>query len=588
MPIGKWQSKPAGRHETDPSNAKPRATIQKDADAAYYPDSHAKRRANYALGRPADPSGAPELYPDAEVAEGEEASRPLKANSGDVFEMFGTELPSIHKTKVRRWFWLIAFCVANAFCNGPMSMFNVLEPILKGEGVFGSAGEAGQAAAFATVMSLAAGAQTLGALPAGIIYDSYGPRWCAVVGTLFFAICCVGIGFAMRIQSLNWMLFFIYPSANWFGQLSTRGASGWQWLLPDDQNTVNALVMGVQSASDALVLVCVWLHTQYGMQLWTYFWAVGVLSIASCAFFVVIVPKRRQHIEWSAIVAMAYESKIKSSPSRWAYEPGSPSYGATDDEDVAGHGVDAGAPIRSTGWRWWDNMKGTAVTFRKYPVEHLLFFFGTVGFYLSFFFPMVNMFPFYKGIFGYNEGKHLLHNFSLVFGGLGCVAAIFAGRFMDYFSMKTMIIVFNIMTTIGIGFIWMDVVWCQVACQVIITLSLNAFVVMIMRFCMYYSPVQLFGTSVGVISLGMGLLQITLTQITNYLFKQGGAQFLVTFVKVASTLSSIIAVSCWTALLVRWKFHPPPAPGSITCSEAGIPDEEAYVDDTSKVEDDWC
>jgi len=500
----------------------------------------------------------------------------LKEANDDILALAGVKLPAIFQTTLRRWLMLMLFSIVNSVASGPMTMFPALEPIFIQEKVFEGPSQMGQ---LSTVYSITMGVIMSSMLPIGIIYDSYGPRWVAVVGTILFAVCSTGIGISLRIQSLNWMLYFFYPVGLMFGYGKSFGAYGYQWLLPDSQNTVNSVIAATQALSDMLVLVCVWLYDDYGVQLWTYFWWLAVLSVLTAILNNVIVPSRREHIEY-AVAVISFKA---------ASDPGYGSEGSHDFEQA----VDDGPAIKTSGWRWWDNAKGTCKTFQNYPVEHILFISGCCGMYMFSWYPTMQMYPFYVGMFGAAEATTLVDEFAVIYGILGSLGTLFAGRVLDWIGLKKALFATSILNMVALAALWTPTVPSQLFFQVFLTLSLSMFQIFVQRFCMVYAPVQLFGTYSGVIMLIMGLFQMVCSAVAS-LVKSHVANLSVAdqdylevvFVRTLSTAFCALTLALFAMLIVYWQWFPPPHVGTVSCRKAGIPEESEYKNETSMTDGD--
>jgi len=269
----------------------------------------------------------------------------------------GLEIKPMFATRLRRWLCLLVFSIIGAAASGPMTMWPTLEPILIQEDVFKGENQLRQ---LSQVFSIALGAMMMSFLFIGLVYDSYGPRFCAVVGSLLFAVTSIGMACAIQFRSLNWMLYIVYPIALFMGMGKNYGAYAFQWLLPQSQNTVNSVINATQALSDSLVVVCVYLHSAYGMSLWTYFYALAGFAVISGILMGIIVPSRKEHFENSSALVKFMEAT-------------SPEYGSTD-SGVSDTGQRS--QVKTSGYRFVDNLKGVYTVFKEFPLEHLFFISG--------------------------------------------------------------------------------------------------------------------------------------------------------------------------------------------------------------------
>jgi len=366
------------------------------------------------------------------------------------------------------------------------------------------------------------------------------------------------------------MLYYAYPIALLFGFGQNYGAYGYQWLLPESQNTVNSVIMATQALSDSLVLVCVWLHTNYGMALWTYFYGLSVFGVGTAILCNFIVPSQKQHFEYAGVV-LAYMHSSEAS---------SGAYGATIDANAkstdAETGAAAGSPIKTSGWRCWDNVTSVCITARNYPVEHVLFVSGCCSLYMFTWYPTVQMYPFYFAMFGSSGATYLVNSFAVIYGFFGALSVVFAGRLIDWLGMRKAILFNNVLVILIWATIMVETVPSQLACQVFITFSTSMFGLFAYRFCMIYAPPEIFGTYTGCLMTILGLFQVTLSSITDYATaRMHGIELLL--VHVMASFFVIVTLLMWTGLICWWAYRPLPEAGSITRFNAGLPEESEYV-----------
>jgi len=464
-------------------------------------------------------------------------------------------------------------------------MFPTLEPILISEKVFAGPTQLPQ---LTTVYSITLGVLMMSFLPVGIIYDSYGPRWCSVVGSLLFSVFSVGIGLSIQYESLNWMLYFMYPIALLFGFGKNYGAYGYQWLLPESQNTVNSIILATQALSDSLVVICVWLHSQFGMQLWTYFYALSVFAVVTGLVCSIIVPSRKQHFAYAEAVMTAMAA---------AASAGYGSGGNTEASSDASSGGSSGGQKQSiltttsnrswvvkqrspvtSGWRWLDNVNGVRTLCRKYPVEHALFVSGCCFMYMFTWYPTMQMLPYYCGLFGSANATYLVNCFAVIYGMLGAIATIMTGRIVDWIGVQKAVVVNNCMIVVTLTAFVIPTLWSQLIFQAFLTCVLSFFQVFAYRFCMLYGPPEIFGTYTGVLLSCMGVFQVCTTALLSLVLSHVG-NYRTLFVQGMTAFFGICAISTWTGLVCYWAWRPHPEAGSVTRKDTGLPEESEYIVD---------
>jgi len=500
----------------------------------------------------------------------------IDADFDDVLAASGIELPAMYLTETRRWLVLVLFAILNALSGGPITMLPVLEPILLKEGVFKGYG---QGVDMSALFSVSIGGLMVSMLVVGILYDTYGPRWNAVVLTLMFAVCAMIVGFALYIESCNWLLFIFYPLALIFSYGGNYGAYGWQWLLPESQNTVNSVLTATQALSDGAVLIIVWLYNAYGVQLWTYFWFLALFGLCTALLNSLIVPSQKDHLSYAKAVLPFLIAKASNRIDETSGVTNTldGNYGSSGNVDS--FRVVNDIAIETSGWRWWDNVKGVRNTFLNIPSVHLFFCGGCCCLYTSVYIPVIQMYPLFSARFGVSNALALLKDFSLIYGIGGAVFAIFGGRFCDWLGIKWTMAFTLVLSILGAIALAIPTVSSQLVWLGILTVQISMVNILVYRFCMLYAPVQLFGTYTGVVFVLMGVFEILASWAFSALLANvsGSSSKDQTHVEVWCTLAStyfltLLLALCWVSTFIYWQWYPPPAVGSISCRDAGIPE----------------
>ena len=217
--------------------------------------------------------------------------------------------------------------------------------------------------------------------------------------------------------------------------------------------------------------------------------------------------------------------------------------------------------------------------------------------YMFAWYPTMQMYAYYVGMFGAAEATRLVDIFALIYGIIGAVATIFAGRLIDWVGLAKSAIFVNLLNLVAAAAFLIPTVASQIFFQVCLSVSMNLFFIFMYRFCMLYAPVQLFGTYTGVIMLIMGAFQMGFSACASYLKGRvvhaspviGRTNPEVVFVQSLTSAFFIISVVLLTMLVIYWQKYPAPSAGSVTCRQAGIPEESEYeaLDPNSESEDSW-
>jgi len=486
-------------------------------------------------------------------------SSPLTGSSNDILIDAGVELPAHLGTPLRRWLCVLLYTVAGACATGPMTMFMTLEPIFIKEGVFEGPD---QQRTLTALYSIIIAAVIFGMLPFGMLFDYFGPKWVAVVGSLGFAIFSVGTSIALRYRELNWLLFVCYPLAVVCGYGKNRAACGYHWLLSDHQNTINSLVVATQAGSQSLVLVGVWLHNTYGWQIWTYFEMLAALSVCVALIGWLIVPNRDSHLEYAAVV-VSYRKENKS-------------YGSGDDDtELALKDKDS---IQTSGSRNWDNIKGVFTVMSVHPAANVLFICLVCTFYMCVYYQIMQMYPYYTLLLGSAVATHLVDIYAVVYGFSGFLAVVCYGRIMDWIGLQWAIALTAVLIGMELVGALIANVAAQIYAQIIDALVLNAFIVFGFRFAMLYAPPELFGTYTGFVFAFLGLFQLVMMGLLSSINSVVSHAHELLLLQTVYVSFAVASCALTVAIMINWHFSPCPAAGSLTRRQAGLPEEKVYED----------
>lgn len=480
-------------------------------------------------------------------------------DSEDAFQKMGIELPSHLNTYTRRWASLLLIAGSGAFASGPFAAWPTLEPLLIAEGVWAGPN---QSANLASVYSIATGLAMISSLISGILYDAIGPRALGALSAFAVVFCLFGMAVAIKIPSLNNLLWIAYPAANVFGYANSWDVSAWFWLLPEDQNTVAAFIGAIQCLSDSFCLVAVFLHDSYGLQLPFYFILIGFLSMIAGGLALVYIPSHQEMKRIAQAVAI-YQAAPKTPDS---------SYGATSDYQIHVPLPDSNDPDEQSVFsKSWAAVKDTCNLYRKvHPGISCLFFVWSMTQYMFVMYPMFEMYPLYVDLVGTMKAISLVNIFGGLYACIGAACLMVFGRIVDKLGMVLCVALLNLPTVVNAILYTVPKFNVQVAAQVLLTFLANVWYVFQPRFCLAYGPPELFGTMYGLLACLLGVGQIVLTRFDNLVGKlisqylvpgHGDAAFSYTATIDMWCIFNLLAS---VALLCWWWYYPLPENGSTT------------------------
>lgn len=499
----------------------------------------------------------------------------------------GLNVPDRFKTQARRWLLLIVMSLLGSAAFGPLSSWPTLEPILIREHVFEGPD---QKAKLASVFSIATGVGAMSGLAAGMLYDNFGPRWSGAFGLLSSAASMLCMALAVKVTSLNWLLWISYPAVMCFGQVAIQMTYAWYWLLPNNENSVSSVSAAIQVVSDSFVLVAVWLHRDFSFSMASYFLLVACIAAASGIICLWIVPTLDENNANAAAIIKYRHSFLETSSANpddgldQITAVTEASYGSFCDggsskrssKGEAGEKTQAISTEQSAGASFLSKLKATLVDifalWRLNPSVNALFYAYLVCNYEWAMYPQIKMLELYTGLLGPSAAHRLV----IAWGGIvpvaGVIGVLCFGKFMDmvgYTQTIAMLIVPAIVNTILFS---VHDYGAQVVAQVILASISSTALVISPRFCLHYGPPELFGRLAGVQGTLLGVFQMAGTPASTALigaFVQGrrgkgndDTKYLVTiwfwgFLSIAATF----------ALLFHWWYRPLPVMGSVTMGD---------------------
>jgi len=494
--------------------------------------------------------------------------------SPDYFQqVVGKELPRHLNTITRRWASLILVAVSGAFASGPFASWPTLEPLLISEGVWAGPH---QTSNLSSVYSIAMGVSMISTLIAGMFYDVIGARSIGVYGALGTSICLILMAMAIKIPSLNNLLWFAYPAVNVFGMANSMDAYAWLWLLPDDQNTVSALVGAIQCLSDSFCLIAVFLHTYYGLQLPIYFLMTALFSLVAGVIALVIIPSH-EDMRQIADAVIRHQDITNASNSRGygAINSTMPTPQVTPfDRQMTPFESNKSAEDRN----WWDTLSKAysalydiCILYSKvHPRISVLFFLYQMFQYMFAVYPILEMYPLYKDLMGRAGAVELVNIFGGTYACIGALCLLVSGRIVDRIGMSHAIGWLNVAILANSVLYMVPTIPAEVAAQVVLAVISNIWYVFVPRFCMAYGPPELFGTLMGIDGAFLGVGQIWLTRfgtwacsaIMLYLYR-GHAQPAMPYLMTINLWAFCSIVTSFL-LLGWWWYHPLPRSGATT------------------------
>jgi len=453
------------------------------------------------------------------------------------------------------------------------------------------------------VYSISSGVMVVAYFFAGICYDQYGPRNCVVISTVLCSFFMVLMALSISRPEYNYALFIAYPAVTLFGQMNTFGIFAWLWLLPNHQNTVNALSMAVPALSDSMVLLIVLAHDQYKVSLTCAFLFLAAFSFISTGVYVYILPSKEEnlmHAEWitstvsqencSTRIGGDYASlgdtRLLHSPVEEGElsegEEGELSEGEEGELSEGEEGELSEGEARDGELKEEKNALASiienvrdsmTVMFYMFPVANALHMACLMSLYLLIMSLIINQYYWFMALHGGEEANDLVNMFAIIYGFGGAASAVGFGLLMDRIDFSQTILLLNMTALALIVSVMMPSFSAQIVGEGLVTLVINVFGIMAGRWVTLYAPPELFGTLVGIQMATLGIGQITLIPLINDLaavsFPGGShgahesndtdlSRYRVQFCGyfVLSMLSGI-PMYCY---YIR---HPPPLPGSV-------------------------
>jgi hypothetical protein len=350
-----------------------------------------------------------------------------------------------------------------------------------------------------------------------------------------------GMALAITYPSLNWLLYLAYPCATVGGGLNTYGVYGFLWIYPDHQNLLASLGSAVAAASDTLALLAVVLYKQ-GVSFSQFLLGLACLAAVGAAVCYCMVPGAAE-FNFTAAVYLAKQA------------------GLGDSDDARRAVLDEVAAESKRRPSVGNIVRDTLRCFRLHPWSNMLVINFYLWFYLFFFYTAVQMLFFYGAIFNHADAVALVDIFALVFGVAGVAASVGGGLLCDRIGIVafTGVLVFLNLAYLATLFVWSFHM--QVVAQVILTITLGAYITAVTRISMLYAPPDLFGSFSGLQLSVIGLSQLVLSPLLDYLtstYLTGTQVYMVpyTIFGTASAISGIM-------VLVFWQTHPPPKAGTV-------------------------
>lgn len=429
--------------------------------------------------------------------------------------------------------WLM---LASAVASGPVTSWPTLEPLLMAEGVFqGSGGDDGEAS-YEAIYSLGLVVLLATGLPAGLLFDRYGGRALGCGGAVTAAVGLVLMAVAARWpDKWDWLLFVGYPIAMLGGTINTFSLYSFIWLLPDHQNTVNGIAAGIPALSDMLALVAVWLHNAVGLPISAFFLGLAAASLAAAAVSLAVAPPQ-DYCMACAAAHMAAQVGGTAPP-------------------VDG---DSGAPesVRSVIVRAWGTIK------RRPTASSLVVAWSTV-YCLAMMYPIQGMLFYYRALWGTESTtpQTLVNVFAVVFGAGGFVCAIGGGYLCDRVGLVNFTLAVSACALSTAVLLVVPTPAAQIAAQLDLTLGMGLYLIVILRYCILYSPPELFGSMSGllftIVSVFMGIGTVLIGAAAQAAFPNSTVlQYQAPYVFLG-VLSAVLGV----ALAAYWRRNPPPTYG---------------------------
>jgi len=479
----------------------------------------------------------------------------------DIFEEAGIKLPSHLSTYSRRWASLLLVAISGAFASGPIASWPTLEPLLISEGVWAGPN---QQTNLTFVFSIASGLSMVAIFGAGILYDAVGPRMVGAFGAFGVVISLIAMAIAIKIPSLNNLLWVAYPAASAFGFANSMDAWAWLWLLPDDQSTVSSVAGSIQIFSDSFCLLAVLLNHYYGLELPVYFGLTAVLSAIAGVIALVVIPSRDELLKISHGV-ISYRASLDAASQADDAE-------MDTSENILESTADE-SPVWDAFSKAGSSVKNTLILYTKvHPGIMSLYWGYSMLLFMFLVYPVFEMYPLYRGLVGTAKAVDLVDIFGGIYACIGAGSLLVFGRIVDKFGMAPSIAFVNIPVIICAYLYSVPSIPAQVAAQVLLSFMSNVWYVFAPRFVTAYGPPELFGTVFGLFAGALGLGQVILTKLGTYVSKSLVQTFSNMHVQVQHTTVYLLTIDSWCSLsvlascsvLMYWWYYPMPAAGTTT------------------------
>jgi len=450
----------------------------------------------------------------------------------------GKDLSPMLATVSGRWIALAMVSVACFLITGPLMTWATYEPVLVKMGVFN-----GSERDLDNVFSSGSGIVGFLCLPVGILYDVQGPKFVTVMGAIAAAVGLLLMSLGLAFHA-SWALYPAFTLASGGGAMASYALYPFAWLLPEQQNFINALSNGLVGASGALAFLAVCLYN-LGVPLEVFFAGLAVGSLASAVLFYYVIPSREEYEVVCKVFFMCQDvedvpprgcCKAATSTSQNELQP------PTEDRTTCGI-------LRRT----WNALK-------QHPHAHALYLSFNIFFFQFFMYINQQIFFYERSFLSLTQATDLADTFALVTGIGGLLFGILGGCLTDTFGFRSSMVVVHALIVVQVAVLLCKEISCQWAAQLVLTFMSMMFYILVCRAAMLYASPQLFGTISGLYFAVPGLFQLFLSPMINELVHSlpQTERYTVPFIATGS-----VALAMGIATSLFWWVRPPPMLGGI-------------------------
>lgn len=410
----------------------------------------------------------------------------------------------------KRWFmksyyhmWLAAVgnCIVVSIASGPIYGWQALEQNMIDEGCRYNLDQ------LDLMYSIAQGLFIAASFPAGILFDTIGPRMLSVGGILITACGLFGMGVSLMMpHHFNWLLGPSYAITSIFSSVNSWGPYIYLWILVDHPIAVNSMIAASYALADSVALISVALTSCCGVGPGLFYFCTGFLCLGSAAVCYVLLPSRDEALQLKNRVfeAQGLMNGIENGFEIDLKEDVDIKVEELSNIECCGRSIDFFKKERTI-------LYDLAIfIIHIYPGASCLVMAHLCTMYMVVMTLSVNQYAFYLALFHENEiiATMLVDDFLYIYAFAGAVSVIGIGFAFETLGMECLFLFVNVLAFLFFVSVLVHNYIIQIVAMVLFTLLVNLFYVIIVRFAQLYCPHEMFGSYSGVLYLCLGIFQI--------------------------------------------------------------------------------